>query len=572
MTLYRAAVLICVPLLTANPAPAQYSKLVVFGDSGSDSGYYKTTPPMSNPAPPGTSQPLTVPPNAGRFTTNPGLNWTELLAQHLGLNANPSNTPGGTNYAVGGARVNAAGVPTVTFANVPSVHNQISTYLTASGPEVDRKALYVLLAGGNDNAVAFKLFPNSLVDQLSIVTKAATDLAHEVRRLHAAGARHIVLGNLFTGPMAGRGAHIRNDTFNATLFNSVTAAGIYVIRANIQGKIFSVYDDPTTFGLTSQTIQLNNPACVAHAANPSFADHWQNALWCLPENLVTTSAANDHLFADTHGHFSTVGQQIIAGFVSDLVQKGPGPLSASVLPYARSTLIGKSAIATADVKNNASTTATGCTVALPPGIAATLTYRAVDGANVPIAAQDTPVDIAPGATRRFTFEVMPALGPGQVEIGLAFSCARTAPAAVIPGRNTFIVSTSPTPPPGLEAQFDAPGGTVNVVVPGSVTIFAKATNHGPSGSITASVDDGGRKLGMTMVICRMNPANTACSSPPAPSTPAVTVAANATVTYRVTATPTAPLLSDPAISRLFLRLRTPDGYTRGAASVAVIKP
>jgi hypothetical protein len=143
---------------------------------------------------------------------------------------------------------------------------------------------------------------------------------------------------------------------------------------------------------------------------------------------------------------------------------------------------------------------------------------------------------------------------------------------VIPGRNTFVITTSPAQTPSLEAKFDTPGGTVYAVAPGSVTIFAKATNHGPSGSITASVDDGGRKLGMAMVICRMNASNTACSSPPAPSTPAVTVAANATVTYRVTATPTAPLLSDPAISRLFLRLRTPDGYTRGAASVAVIKP
>jgi phospholipase/lecithinase/hemolysin len=572
MTLYRAAVLMCALLLAANPAAAQYSKLVVFGDSGSDSGYYKTTPPMSNPAPPGTPQPLTVPPNAGRFTTNPGLNWTELLAQTLGLTANPSNTPGGTNYAVGGARVNAKGVPTVTFANVPSVHDQISTYLTASGGSVDRSALYVLLAGGNDSTVAFNLFPNSLVDQLSIVTKAATDLAHEVGRLHAAGARHIVLGNLFTGPMAPRGAHIRNDTFNATLFNSVTAAGIYVIRANIQGKIFSVYNDPAAFGFTSQTIQLNNPACVPNAANASFAEHWRNALWCLPENLVTTNATNEHLFADSQGHFSTAGQQIIAGFVSDLIQNGPGPLSALVLPYARTTLVGKSAAATAEVRNNASTTVTGCTVALPPGIAGTLTYQAVNDANVPIAAHDTPVDIAPGATQRFTFGVTLTLGPGQIEIGPVFGCARTAPAAVIPGRSTFIVTASPSPAPNLEAQFEAPGGTVHLVAPGSVTIFAKAINHGASADITASVDDGGRKLGITTVICRMNPANTACVSAPAASTPPTTVASNGTATYRVTATPTAPLLSDPAISRLFLRLKSADGYTRGAASVAVIKP
>ena len=81
--------------LAAGTASAQFSNSYFFGDSLTDSGSYK---------------PVT-PPGTGRFTTNPGPVWAQLVAEHYGTTASPANQ-GGTDYAQGGARVTGLpGVP-----------------------------------------------------------------------------------------------------------------------------------------------------------------------------------------------------------------------------------------------------------------------------------------------------------------------------------------------------------------------------------------------------------------------------------------------------------------------------
>src|SRR5687768_5363329 len=79
-------------MLTISTANAQtatpYDRIIVFGDSISDSGNY------ADKAPDG----------AGRFTTNPDPVWVELIAAGLDLDLLPQAI-GGTNYAEGGARV-----------------------------------------------------------------------------------------------------------------------------------------------------------------------------------------------------------------------------------------------------------------------------------------------------------------------------------------------------------------------------------------------------------------------------------------------------------------------------------
>lgn len=93
---------LAVAALFAPPAAeAQgYSGTIFFGDSLTDSGFFKPflVPPL---APAGANQVI------GRFTTNPGTVWAQNLASAWGTNAAPANQ-GGTDYAVGGARVNAA--------------------------------------------------------------------------------------------------------------------------------------------------------------------------------------------------------------------------------------------------------------------------------------------------------------------------------------------------------------------------------------------------------------------------------------------------------------------------------
>ena len=73
-----------------------FTGVIVFGDSLSDAGAYR----------PGLTALVGAQAAAGlgRFTTNPGPVWAELIAQTYGGNAAPFNA-GGTNYAQGGMRV-----------------------------------------------------------------------------------------------------------------------------------------------------------------------------------------------------------------------------------------------------------------------------------------------------------------------------------------------------------------------------------------------------------------------------------------------------------------------------------
>ena len=124
-TRLAAAPLLAAPLLFAAPAIAQVNptaqaanqpvnRIVVFGDSLADGGFFLTLLP-------------TVPRDAGSFTTNPDPVAPEVLAARLGLTLTPVYGQGGTNYAVGGARVTAAN----GFA-IP-ITTQISNFIAAGG-------------------------------------------------------------------------------------------------------------------------------------------------------------------------------------------------------------------------------------------------------------------------------------------------------------------------------------------------------------------------------------------------------------------------------------------------------
>ena len=119
-----------VPALAQSP----FSKTVFFGDSLTDTGYYRPVLVQLNP-------------NAslvGRFTTNPGWVWSDYLADYYGTDASPNgNGQTGDNYAAGGARV---GVDNTNPLNpmlpaTPSLKAQLNTYLAANGGKADANAL-----------------------------------------------------------------------------------------------------------------------------------------------------------------------------------------------------------------------------------------------------------------------------------------------------------------------------------------------------------------------------------------------------------------------------------------------
>ena len=122
--------------LAAVPAMAQapFSKTVFFGDSLTDTGYFR---PVL----------VKLDPNAslvGRFTTNPGWVWSDHLANHFGTNSLPNgNGQTGDNYAVGGARVGVDEVGQLGLT--PSLKTQAAGYLAANGGKADSRALYLSL-------------------------------------------------------------------------------------------------------------------------------------------------------------------------------------------------------------------------------------------------------------------------------------------------------------------------------------------------------------------------------------------------------------------------------------------
>ena len=134
----RAALAVALAAAATAPAFADdtFSRTVFFGDSLTDSGYFR---PLLG------QQGAVI----GRFTTNPGLVWSERVADRYGTRADANgNGQTGDNYAAGGARV---GVDTVGgLGPIPSLVTQANRYLAANGGRADPNALYTVWGGAND--------------------------------------------------------------------------------------------------------------------------------------------------------------------------------------------------------------------------------------------------------------------------------------------------------------------------------------------------------------------------------------------------------------------------------------
>ncbi|HET8709881.1 MAG TPA: autotransporter domain-containing protein [Spongiibacteraceae bacterium] len=294
--------LLAAAISTAIAAPtfaSDYSNALFFGDSLTDAGTYK-----------GQSAIAGIFPIAGKFTTNPGPVWAELVGTELGYATAPANQ-GGTDYAAGGARVdtqpgypNNALVPFIQTA--PSVSDQITTYLTATGGRADANALYSVWAGAND---LFALQDGDAAYNALPMTQVADHLVAQINRLTSAGARYIVVMNLpdiGTTPDAitGGGAVQAQSTqyaqtFNHELFSQLAAQGIRVIPIDTYGLLHQIMSDAAQFGFTN----ITSAACSG-----------------VPSSLVCTGANyaagtdQTYIFADGV-HPTTAIHQILADYV-----------------------------------------------------------------------------------------------------------------------------------------------------------------------------------------------------------------------------------------------------------------
>jgi outer membrane lipase/esterase len=317
-------------LFAATAAPsasaAQFSNVYVFGDSLSDAGYYR--PFLAS-----LGLPASVVATLGRFTTNPGPVWSELVSTYYGVTPGPSNANAGNIFAQGGARVALSSTSTPPGGAQRPVSTQIDEFLARGA--ADPNALYAVWAGGNDflqNSQALAAGQITSAQLQSYVLAAATAEIGQIARLRAAGARYILVFGLpdigaapssaAQGPAAVAGATAISAGYNTTLFTGLASAGLRVIPVDVFSLITEIRQNASAYGFTNVT-------GIACGPFPPITTSG-NAQFCLPTNLVAPNASETYLFADGV-HPTTATHRIIAQFVESLIE---GPTQYSLLAEA----------------------------------------------------------------------------------------------------------------------------------------------------------------------------------------------------------------------------------------------
>jgi outer membrane lipase/esterase len=300
--------------ITSQASAAQFSSVVVFGDSLSDAGIYR----------PGLTALLgpTAGAALGRFTTNPGPVWSELVTTYYGYTPAPSNANGNI-FAQGGQRVSEPTPPSLMGPGGTQrpVSTQITEYLARSNGAADPNALFGVWVGANDLFVLAATPGQTAAQQQAFIQGTATSEIQQIGRLRAAGARYILvfgIPDIGATPqsLAGGAAAIAAGTaasagYNLTLFTGLQSAGINVIPVDTFALLNEIRANPTPYGFTN----ITSPACLPVGSS---------SLTCL-SNLAAAGAANSYLFADGV-HPTSAAHRIVADYAISLIE-GPQQLS-----------------------------------------------------------------------------------------------------------------------------------------------------------------------------------------------------------------------------------------------------
>ena len=315
--------------LAATPALAQdgtFSQTVFFGDSLSDAGFFRPLLVQQDPA-------AAV---LGRFTTNPGLVWSEYLADYYGTGASTAwgatgatPTPGtGTNYAVGGARVGQDTVGGLGYT--PSLATQLNAYLSANGGQADADALYSVWGGANDLfAAAATTDP---AQQQALVVGAVTAEIGIVGALQAAGAEYVLVATVpdlgltpsfrAQGPAGMAGGTALSTAYNTALFGGLAQSGLSVIPVDTFTFLQEVAANPGEYGFSN----ITGTACQPQVTTQS--------LTCNPGTYVSPDAPNTYLFADGV-HPTTRAHELVADLAVSMIE---GPRQVAILPHVAATV------------------------------------------------------------------------------------------------------------------------------------------------------------------------------------------------------------------------------------------
>ncbi len=276
----------------AQADPADYNRVIAFGDSLQDNGnLYKNTTPAQPPAPY----------YNGRFSNGP--TWIELLSNPA-KSGNPSwssmdtfwsppsftgipntgSTTQNVNAAVGGAGT----VPGSSLNPVPSVQLQINTFAAAGGT-FGANDLVSIQGGAND---FIKFFTNNPTPTAAeITTQAITTGGNEASNIRLAiqdGAKTILVSNLpnlgatpYGLALSPAGGMLASVTYNATL-NTATQQlaaanpSVNLVQMDWYGALNVILANPAAFGFTNTTQGCVNVGAACIATNAQGYLFWDS--------------------------------------------------------------------------------------------------------------------------------------------------------------------------------------------------------------------------------------------------------------------------------------------------------
>ena len=300
----------------ALPAAAQtYTQTVFFGDSLTDSGWFRPT--LIQVAGPQAAI-------LGRFSTNPTQVWSEYLADYYDTNATSANQ-GGTNWAVGGANTGADAVG--QLGEIPSLSTQIQRYLATTGGHADPNALYTVWGGAND---LFAIAAGAPAQETMAAAVGAQ--VGNVALLNGAGARYILVPTVpdlgltpsfrAQGPLAMAGGTQLAVTYNNALFSTLASQGLRVIPMDTFHLIQEIVATPQAYGFSNVTGTACQPQITA------------SSLTCNPGTYVTPDAASTYAFADGV-HPGGAAHAILGQYALSILEAPRQPANA---PYTTSPL------------------------------------------------------------------------------------------------------------------------------------------------------------------------------------------------------------------------------------------
>jgi Tol biopolymer transport system component len=251
----------------------------------------------------------------------------------------------------------------------------------------------------------------------------------------------------------------------------------------------------------------------------------------------------------------------------------PTTLAAAVLPTSRSVQVGSPATVFATIVNAGPNAGEACAIAPAFPIAADFFFQMTDPhTNALVGSRNTPAEIPAGGSQSFVLQLTPTAPMAAVDIGFTFQCANAAPAPMVLGLNTLLLSAATTPVPDVIALAATLSGDGIVTTVADVGVFAVATsNVGAGGAITVSTDTGlATGLPIVVALCQSDPVTAACVNPTTPAlSVTTTIGAGGTQTFSLFVQAFGAVAFDPGVNRIFVRFKDGNGITRGATSVAV---